>query len=99
MARGEAVDPLTDLIDYVSALCDATRHGEAYLSSQRNPDGSTTFVTQRHRTTSPPLLEQLWATVEASGSTEGGQRSFASKPSARLDAIDAATDIEHGVFA
>lgn len=92
-------DTPTDLIDYITALCDPTTHGEAYLTPNRNNDGSTTFITQRHRTTSPPLLEQLWATVEASGSTEGGQRSFASKPSARLDAIDAANDIEAGVFA
>jgi hypothetical protein len=94
----QLVDTPTDLIDYVIALCDPTRHGEEYLTPSRNSDGTTTFVKQRHRTTSPPLLEQLWATVEASGSAEGGQRSFASKPSARLDAIDAANDIEHGVF-
>jgi hypothetical protein len=93
------VDTPTDLIDYVIALCDPTTHGEAYLTPHRNSDGSTTFVTQRHRTTSPPLLEQLWATVEASGSSEGGQRSFSSKPSARLDAIDAANDVEREVFA
>jgi hypothetical protein len=65
----QMVDTPTGLIDYVVALCDSTRHGEAYLSPQRNDDGTTTFITQRHRTTSPPLLEQLWATVEASGST------------------------------
>lgn len=88
----------TELLDYVIALCDPTRHGEEYLTPVRNPDGSTTFVKQRHRTTSQPLLEQLWAAVEASGSTEGGQRSFESKPSARLDAADAATDIDKGVF-
>jgi hypothetical protein len=94
----QLVDTPVDLVDYVTALCDPTHHAEAYLTPLRNADGTTTFVTQRHRTTSPPLLEQLWATVEASGSAEGGQRSFASKPSARLDAIDAANDVEHQVF-
>lgn len=94
----QMVDTPTELLDYVIALCDPTHHGEAYLTPLRNSDGTTTFVTQRHRTTSPPLLEQLWGAVEASGSAEGGQRSFESKPSARLDAADAANDIDNGVF-
>lgn len=88
----------TELHEYVALLCDPTIHEEAYTELYRNSDGSTTYVRQRHRTTSPALLVQLWGAVEQSGSAEGGQRVFASKPSARLDAIDAALDVEKGVF-
>lgn len=90
-------DVLVTLHDYVTALCDATVHREPFQTLHTNADGSHTWVTERHRTTSPPLLQQLWSAIQASGSAESGARSFASKPSARLDAIDAAADIEHGV--
>lgn len=89
-----------DLVDYVTVLCDPTIHREPVTELRRNKDGTATYFTTHHRTTSPPLLEQLWSTIEASGSTEAGMRAgYASKPAARLDAIDTARDIERGVFA
>lgn len=48
-----------------------------------------------HRTTHPGLLEQLWSSVEPSGSVEAGAaRPAASRPAARLDAIDTANRID-----
>lgn len=89
---------MVDVTDYVTDLCSPTIRREGFTIAQTNADGSTTYIQQQHRTTSPSLLEQLWGAVEASGSTESGQRVFASKPSARLDAIDAAQRIDTGAF-
>jgi len=89
---------MADLHDYVTDLTTPTIRREAFSVAHTNGDGSTTWIQQRHQTTSPSLLEQLWSAVEASGSVEGGQRSFSSKPSARLDSIDAAQRIDTGAF-
>lgn len=89
---------IVDVLDCVTDLTSPTIRRESFSIAQTNEDGTTTWIQQRHRTTSPSLLEQLWGAVEASGSTESGQRSFASKPSARLDAIDAAQRIDTGAF-
>jgi hypothetical protein len=89
---------IVDVLDCVTDLTTPTIRRESFTIAQTNGDGSTTWIQQRHRTTSPSLLEQLWGAVEASGSVEGGQRTFASKPSARLDAIDAAQRIDTGAF-
>lgn len=97
-ARHLATDTPYDLNDYITALCDATIHLEAFQILLRNRDGSSTWVTQRHRTTNPSLLEQLWSTVVASNSTESGVRAFASKPAARIDSIDVANDIDREAF-
>lgn len=86
-----------ELTDYITALTDNTRHAQPFQTPRHNPDGTVTFITQRHYTTSPPLLEQLWSAAEQSGSTEGGRRAFGSKPSARLDALDVAMRIENEV--
>lgn len=90
----------TELHEYVTVLCWPTMHAERYDEWRRNFDGSRTLIRRRHITTSPPLLVQLVEAVEQSGSAEdGGLRPvFGSKPSARLEAIDAAQDIERGVF-
>lgn len=90
----------TQLAEYVTVLCDPTVHAERYDEWWRNADGSRTLVRRRHVTTAPPLLVQLWAAVEQSSSAEdGGLRPvFGSRPSARLEAIDVATDVERGVF-
>jgi hypothetical protein len=87
------------LADYITALTDTTRTGQPFQTSRRNPDGTLTWITERHYTTSPPLLEQLWSAAEQSGSAEGGRRAFGSKPSARIDALDVAMRIEQEVHA
>lgn len=48
-----------------------------------------------HRTVEPPLLVQLYESVEPSGSAEAGAaRPASSRPAARLDAIDTANRID-----
>jgi hypothetical protein len=48
-----------------------------------------------HRTVEPPLLEQLYQSVEPSSSAEAGAaRPASSRPAARLDAIDTANRID-----
>ena len=48
-----------------------------------------------HVTESPPLVEQLLDSVEPSTAAKSGKRATAgSKPSARLEAIDTATQID-----
>ena len=97
-ARAIDTSIIVDVLDCVTDLTAPTIRREGFTVGQVNPDGSTTWIQQRHQTTSPSLLEQLWGAVEASGSVEGGQRTFSSKPSARLDAIDAAQRIDTGAF-
>lgn len=51
-----------------------------------------------HRTVEPALLEQLYQSVEPSGSAEAGTaRPASSRPAARLDAIDTANRIDSWV--
>jgi hypothetical protein len=88
-----------ELTDFVTALCDTTRASQTYQTCIHNADGTLTWVTERHHTVSPPLLEQLWSAAEQSGSVESGRRVLASKPSARIDAIDTAVRIENEVHA
>lgn len=87
-----------DLTAYVTALCDPTIATEKYRQLHNNDDGSLTTVTGRHKTTSPPLLEQLWSAAETSrGMDNGHTRGFQSSPAASLEALDVALDIEHTV--
>lgn len=80
--------------DYIQRLCEPTTHDEPYTIQHTNDDGSHTFVTQRHRTSSPALLEQLGSAIEPLHSDGDGMRVFASKTPARMDAIDALMRIE-----
>lgn len=89
---------MVDVLDCVTDLTAPTIRRQSFSIAHINDDGSTTWIQQRHTTTSPSLLEQLWGAVEQSGSAEGGQRVFASKPSARIDAIDAAQKIDTDAF-
>ena len=51
-----------------------------------------------HRTVEPPLLVQLYQSVEPSSSAEAGtSRPASSRPAARLDAIDTANRIDNSV--
>lgn len=95
----EAVDrhqPAT-VHDYVVALTESTVHAEPRTILQTNADGTHTWITDRHRAVSPPLLEQLWSAVVSNGANDGGAHAFASKPAARIDAVDVAQDIDSGV--
>lgn len=83
--------------DYVVALTEPTTHHEPYTTLVTNTDGTHTWITKRHLVGSPPLLEQLGSAVTSTGAHDGGANTFASKPAARLDAIDVAQDIEVGV--
>lgn len=75
-----------DLHDIVVALVEPTRHRQPY--TVRNDEGI--WVTRRWETSSPALLDQLGSAVEQSSSSKEGPRpGFGSKPSARIDAIDA----------
>lgn len=80
--------------EYVVLLTEPTAHDEPRTIQQTNTDGSHTFVTLRHRTSSPSLLEQLGSAIEPMHSDGDGMRVFASKTPARIDAIDALHRIE-----
>lgn len=83
--------------DYVVALTQPTVHAEPRTILQTNADGTHTWITDRHRAVSPPLLEQLWSAVVSNGANDGGAHAFASKPAARIDAVDVAQAIDSGV--
>lgn len=86
--------------DLVVDLVEHTRHHEPYTVQRRNPDGTHTLVTRRWQTENPPLLEQLGTAVAQSAAVEEGPRAgFASKPAARIDAIDALARITRDVEA
>ncbi len=80
-----------DTHEMVTELCDHTKHRERIERRQ-----GTTIIIDIHVTEHPSLLAQLANSIEPSGATEGGLRpGFGSKPSARLDAIDAYLRIDH----
>lgn len=80
--------------DYVQALTEPTTHHEPRTTQRTNPDGTTYLLTDTHRTISLPLLEQLTSAIATTGAIEGGAHTFASKPAARVDAIDVLQAIE-----
>lgn len=85
-AAGEKIE----LVDMVRELCEPTQHREPYYVV-------LTGKTLYHATFAPPLMLQLFDAVEPSSSTEGGSgvaRIAASRPAARIDAIDTAFRIQ-----
>lgn len=98
IATARALEPgvPAETIDYITELVDPTVH---YEPRRAFKPGTTTLVVTRHRVTAPSLLEQLASAVATSGSVEDGRRVFGSKPSARIDALDALQRIESGVWA
>jgi hypothetical protein len=105
-----------DVLDMVRELCEPTTHMVRYAVEQPDTPGQPPRSKGRtrrkkagraagrapryHRTVAPPLLEQLWQSIEPSGSAEAGvARPAASKPAARLDAIDTAQRIDAQVGA
>lgn len=93
-ARALDRDQPASTLDYVDALTTPTTHYEPYTTLRSNPDGSHYWTTERHRTISLPLIEQLQSAVATTGAIAGGAHAFASKPAARVDAIDVLQDIE-----
>jgi hypothetical protein len=83
--------------DYVTALCDHVRHGEPRVVSTDHAGGSSTTYTVRHVTVSAPLILQLQHDAASSRGMENGNRVFGSSPSAALDALALAMDIENEV--
>lgn len=90
-------DDKLDLTDLIAELTRPVNHAEHYTLRTNNPDGTTTWRGQNHYTKHPALIDQLQQAVEASAATEagGGARpGFASKPAARLEALDAYVRID-----
>lgn len=83
--------PMT-LADYVHELTSTHVHREHYTTRE-----TSGWQSRSHRTTVPALIAQLIANDSPSASAEEGPRpGFASKPAARLDAIDVAVRIDLG---
>lgn len=80
------------LHDYVHELTNTHTHVETYQT--RNLAGPG-LVEARHQTHVPSLMQQLWDNDTPSNASEEGPRpGYASKPAARLDALDAAVRID-----
>lgn len=73
-----------DIHGLIRELCEPTQHAEPYSLHR-----GKMLVYKSHITTAPPLLTQLAEASEPSPSAEAGlPRPAASRPAARLDAID-----------
>lgn len=82
--------PRMDLADYVHELTEPHTHAEHYTLRV-----GAEWVGRNHTTRVPALLTQLWANDTPSAAAEDGPRpGFASKPAARLDALDTAIRID-----
>ncbi len=82
-------DTRIDLADVVNELTESSSHNETY---EHDKAGTAAHITIR-----PSLIAQLRVAMTASATTEeGGRPGFGSKPSARLDAIDALIRIDQG---
>lgn len=78
------------LADYIHELTATHQHAEHYTIRV-----GTEWRGQNHITTAPSLIEQLWANDTPSAAVEEGARAgYASKPAARLDALDTAVRID-----
>lgn len=82
-----------ELVDYVRELTRPHQHTETYQVPSLTGGG---FVDARHTTIAPALLDQIWAndTPNQTDAGEGARPGYASKPAARLDALDTATRID-----
>jgi hypothetical protein len=79
-----------EMSDYVHELTERHHHRENYQVREAGQ-----WQARHWSTKVPSLLEQLWTNDTPSQSAEDGPRpGFASKPAARLDALDAAVRID-----
>jgi hypothetical protein len=77
-------------VDYIRDLVDSHTNIELYTVRDRGQ-----WLTRRHATTAPALLDQLWANdVPSTAAEEGPRAGYSSKPAARLDALDTAARID-----
>jgi hypothetical protein len=77
-------DDLTRLADNIHELVDPRTHREPFTKYING-----TWITDRHTTSVPSLLEQLSTAFErGSNGPDQDRGSFGSRPSARIDAID-----------
>lgn len=84
-----------DLTDYVTELTAWHKHREPYEYDAEHGNGSSTHYKSDHVTDQPPLLTQLDQSITPAG--QGGEVGAAapgSRPTANLDAIAAACDID-----
>lgn len=83
------------MAEHVHELTAWHKHREPYEYDAEHANGSTTHYTADHVTDQPPLLTQLDQSISPSG--QGGEVGAAapgSRPTANLDAIAAACDID-----
>lgn len=79
-----------NLADYVRELTEPHRHSEQYTVRVAGE-----WVGRDHRTRVPSLITQLWNNDTPSQGAEDGPRpGYASRPAARLDALDTAARID-----
>lgn len=92
-------DSIADLLAYADELTDPRRHVEVLTATYWDHNRNKKTRTKRRTTNLPSLLDQLAAAVqpgEAYVEQEGARPGFASRPPARLDAIDRLLAIEAG---
>lgn len=88
-------DIAPDLDDYLTQLAWPMASRQTYELSQANRDGSVTRIQINHPSKHLPLISQLWqAGNQAPHEDEGARPGYASKPTARIDALDAHARID-----
>lgn len=84
-----------ELEDYLDQLAWPMRSQQPYEMTQHNRDGSTTLIKINHPSRHMPLITQLWqAGNQTPHDDEGARPGYASKPTARIDALDAHARID-----
>jgi hypothetical protein len=86
-----------DLLVIVEAVDDLTL-ARAHEEPYRKVDEHGTVIVGKHKTHVPPLLEQLRTSLEPGGTGDTGRAVPASRPSARLDAMDVYMRIDQAVY-
>lgn len=89
------IDQPHDLTGYLTQLAWPIKSSERYELAQANHDGSVTRVQINHPSAHLPLISQLWEAGNQNAQTDEGARpGYASKPTARIDALDAHARID-----
>lgn len=84
------IETPTDLHGYLTQLAWPIASSQRYELAQTNRDGSVTRVQINHPSAHLPLISQLWEAGNQNAPTDEGARpGYASKPTARVDALDA----------
>lgn len=89
------IDQPHDLAGYLTQLAWPIKASERYELAQTNRDGSVTRIQINHPSAHLPLISQLWEAGNQNAQTDEGARpGYASKPTARIDALDAHARID-----